>query len=279
MIPLKNFTSDKVSARETKKQRAYFSKVRRGEVAYAVNLRKIAKHVEDLVKAFNPNDASELRQLEEALRRYSDLLTPWARMTAKRMLVDVSRRDENVWREYTQFLGVNLRDEINKAPTGEVMRDLMNDQINLITSLPLDAAKRVHELATGAIYTGARANEIAAEIYKTGEVTRSRANLIARTEVGRASTTLTQARAEHVGSVGYIWRTSRDFDVRKRHQELEGTFHAWNDPPIATDPGQRQVRAHAGCIYNCRCYAEPVLPGESLKDKNNWFSKREWSHV
>src|ERR1019366_5325789 len=199
-------THDKVDKRETRKQRAFFSKVRRGEAAYAVNLRKIAKHVEDLVRAFDPEDAEQIRQLEDALRRYSDLLTPWARVTAKRMLVDASRRDEKVWKEYTEYLGVNLRAEITSAPTGEVMRDLLNDQVYLITSLPLDAAKRVHELSSGALYEGARANEIAAEIMKTGEVTRSRANLIARTEVGRSATALTQARAESVGSVGYIWR-------------------------------------------------------------------------
>lgn len=274
-----NLTTDKVNARETRKQRAFFSKVRRGEAAYAVNLRKIAKHVEDLVRAFDPSVPEQVRQLEDALRRYSDLLMPWARVTAAKMLVDVSRRDEKVWKEYTRYLGLNLQAEISSAPTGEVMRDLLNEQVHLITSLPLDAAKRVHELTTGAIYEGARANEIAAEIMKTGETTRARANLIARTEVGRSSTTLTQARAESIGSTGYIWRSARDFDVRKRHQELEGTFHAWNNPPIATDPGQRPIRAHAGSIFNCRCYAEPVLPGEALTNKENWFAAREWSHV
>ena len=279
MIATRGLTTDRVDKRETRKQRAFFAKTRRGEAAYAVNLRKIAKNIEHLIAGFDPNDASQLQQLEDMLRRYSDLLTPWARVTARKMLVDVSRRDEKVWKEYTEYLGLNLRQEITTAPTGEVMRDLLNEQVHLITSLPLDAARRVHELATGALYEGARANEIAAEIMKTGEVTRSRANLIARTEVGRAATTLTQARAESVGSVGYIWRTARDYDVRQRHKELEGTFHAWNDPPIATDPGQRPIRAHAGSIFNCRCYAEPVLPGEAARSQANWFAQKEWASV
>lgn len=257
MVIARGLTTDKVDSRETRRQREFFARVRRGEAAYAVNLRKIAKHIEDIIQAFDPDDPEQVRQLEDALRRYSDLLTPWARVTARKMLVDVSRRDEKVWKEYTAYLGLNLQQEIATAPTGEVMRDLLNEQVHLITSLPLDAAKRVHELTTGALYEGARANEIAAEIMKTGEVTRSRANLIARTEVGRSATTLTQARAESVGSVGYIWRTARDYDVRKRHKELEGTFHAWNDPPIATDPGQRPIRAHAGSIFNC-------FPGSTL---------------
>lgn len=272
-------TQDKVSARETRKQRAFFAKVRRAQGAYAVNLRKIAKHVEDLIKAFDPNDAGQIADLEAALRRYSDLLTPWARVTAKRMLVDVSRRDEKVWQEYTKFLGVNLREEIVRAPTGEVMRDLLNDQVRLITSLPLDAAQRVHELAVGELYGGGRANEIAGRIAKdvkvemlrTGETVRSRANLIARTEVGRAQTTLTQARAQFAGSTHYVWTTAHDYDVRKIHKKLDGTAHAWNDPPVSGEKGER---SHPGCIYNCRCVAMPILPGEPRDDQVNWHAER-----
>ena len=277
-------TQDKVSSRETRKQRAFFAKTRRAEGAYATNLRKVAKAVEDIVKMFDPTDAHQVNELEQTLRRYSDLLRPWARVTAQRMLNDVSRRDEKVWGEYTRYLGLELKREIYAAPTGEAMFDLMQEQVHLITSLPLEAANRVHELVTGALYEGARAKEIGDEIYRTGEVTRARANLIARTEVGRAATSLTQARAEYVGSPGYIWRSSHDWDVRPAigtknfaklntlemgsHRKLDGTFHRWDSPPIAATNG---VRAHAGSIFNCRCYAEPVLPGESASDQGNWY--------
>lgn len=262
-------THDKDDGRETRRQRTFFNRVRRGESAYAVNLRKIAQFIQHLVEGIDPYNASEMRELEVALRRYSNLLGPWARMTARRMLVDVSRRDQNVWREYANFLGVNLRQEIYQAPIGEVMRDLMNEQVRLITSLPLDAATRVHELAIGSLYEGARASEIADEIMRTGEVTRSRANLIARTEVGRAATTLTQARAQYVGSSGYIWRTAHDSDVRPVHRELDGTFHKWNDPPVAERSG---MKYHAGAGPNCRCYCEPVLPDEPEVNHVNWHA-------
>ena len=273
MVVARGITTDKVNTRETRKQRAFFSKVRRGEAAYAVNLRKIAKHVEDIVKAFNPDDPEQIRQLEDALRRYSDLLTPWARVTARKMLVDVSRRDEKVWKEYTTYLGLNLQQEIATAPTGEVMRDLLNEQVHLITSLPLDAARRVHELTTGALYEGARANEIAQEILKTGEITRNRASLIARTEVGRASTALTQARALSVESTHYVWMSSHDFDTRPRHKQLDGTAHAWNNPPIASEPGQKEMRYHPGAGPNCRCIPLPILPEERIANRKNWHAE------
>jgi SPP1 gp7 family putative phage head morphogenesis protein len=175
------------------------------------------------------------------------------------MLADVSRRDEKVWASLTGEMGYALREEIQGAPTGSMFRRLMEEQVHLITSLPLNAAERCHELVTGQLYGSARANAIAEHILQTGQVTESRAMLIARTEVGRAASALTQSRAQYVGSDGYIWRTAGDKDVRKLHRKLEGTFHKWDDPPVAGENGER---AHAGAIYNCRCYPEPVLPME-----------------
>lgn len=89
----------------------------------------------------------------------------------------------------------------------------------------------------------------------TGRVTRSRANTIARTEVSRASCVFTQARAENLGSEGYIWRTSEDGDVRPSHKAMNGKFVAWNSPPTLDN-----LKGHAGCLPNCRCYTEPVIP-------------------
>lgn len=265
------FFDDRVR-RETRKERAFFSKVTRATSAYSVNLRKIAKNIQVLVEGIDPLDRSQVADLEQMLRRYSELLRPWARSTATKMLVDVSRRDEKVWKEYTAYLGLNLQREIAEAPTGEVMRELLAEQVALITSLPLDAAQRVHELATGAIYQGDRANEIAAEIMKTGEVTRSRANLIARTEVGRASTAFTKARAVHVGSTHFRWVTSHDYDVRKLHKELDGTVHRWDDPPVAGYLHGAPVKALPGSIWNCRCLAYPLLPEERIANEVNWHA-------
>ena len=171
------------------------------------------------------------------------------------MVTEVARRDERAWFAQADRMGRALRDEIASAPLGEVMRERQAEQVRLITSLPTEAAQRVGEMTREGIAEGWRASQIAAEIMKTGEVTKSRADLIARTEVGRTATLLTQARAEHVGSSSYIWRTAGDSDVRPGHKALNGKVIKWSDPPEC-DPG---YRAHAGAIFNCRCYPEPIL--------------------
>ncbi|MBU66431.1 MAG: phage head morphogenesis protein [Cupriavidus sp.] len=174
------------------------------------------------------------------------------------MLTEVNRRDESAWMQNAADLSRALRQEIRTAPTGATMQALMAEQVTLIKSIPLDAAKRVHTLTIEGIEDSTRAAEISKAIQASGDVAKSRADLIARTEVSRTASTLTEARALHVGSPGYFWRTAADSDVREDHRELEGKFIPWDQPPIADKRTGR--RAHAGCIYGCRCYPEPVIP-------------------
>lgn len=207
---------------------------------------------------FQLGDLEAIPTIEQLLRRYAEALTPWAEATAARMLEDLNRRDEQAWMQQAQEMSRALRDELRRAPTGETMRALMAEQVTLIKSIPLEAAKRVHRLTIEALEDGTRAAEISKMIQASGSVAKSRADLIARTEVGRTATALTEARALHVGSPGYFWRTSRDSDVREDHRILEGRFITWDNPPIADRRTGR--RAHAGCIYGCRCYPEVVFP-------------------
>ena len=158
------------------------------ERVYRTHLRKIAKHVEDLFDGFPLGDLETIPTIEHLLRRYAEALTPWAEVTAARMLDDLNRRDEQAWMQIAQEMSRALRDELRRAPTGETMRALMAEQVGLIRSIPLEAAERVHRLTIEALEDGTRAAAISKEIQRSGEVAKSRADLIARTEVSRAAT-------------------------------------------------------------------------------------------
>ena len=113
----------------------------------------------------------------------------------------------------------------------------------------------IQNKAIEAVVSGGRAEPFAKEIAASGDVSRSRANLIARTELGRATGALDQARALSIGSNGYIWRTAEDGDVRHSHREMEGKFVEWGKPPTLDG-----MTGHAGELPNCRCYKEIVFP-------------------
>ncbi|KAA0117932.1 phage head morphogenesis protein [Methylobacterium sp. P1-11] len=230
------------------------------ERSYAQRLRGIARHIGDIVKGFAWETLEEIAASSEPaqrlLRRYADTLDPWANAVAQRMVAEVAASDRVSWRKLSSDMGRQLHREIDTAPTGEAMRASMQRQVGLIKSLPLDAAERVHKLTQEGITQGRRAAEIADEIMASGDVARSRAMLIARTEVSRTATELTKARAEHIGSTHFIWRTAGDSDVRSTHKVLNGKTFRWDQPPEC-DPGHHAL---PGGIWNCRCYPEVVVP-------------------
>ncbi|WP_175992623.1 phage minor head protein [Burkholderia vietnamiensis] len=225
------------------------------EQQYGTQLRKIAAQIDMFVKGFPADDASYAPTIEELLRRYAEALAPWAEATAARMIADLNRRDEQMWMKQAADMSRALREEIRGAATGETMRALLSEQVRLIKSIPLDAAERVHRLTLEGIVDGARAAQISKAIQASGSVAKSRADLIARTEVARTASALTEARALHVGSTHYVWHTSGDSDVRDSHRRMDGKVVAWNDPPTLDG-----MTGHAGQFPNCRCWGEPIIP-------------------
>lgn len=228
-----------------------WERARRPDMAFSRALLRVARIVGQIVRQFGGHHDFSARALQD----YARLIEPWARSQARRMVATVAAREGKSWREHSEDIGVGLRREVSTGEVGQRVQQLVDEGTELITSLPWEAAQRVTKLSLEAAVDGSRVPDLEKEILRTGEVTASRARLIARTEIGRAASAITQARAEKIGSPGYIWRTSKDSDVRPSHKRMEGQFVAWDDPPTLDG-----LTGHAGALPNCRCYAEPVIP-------------------
>lgn len=226
------------------------------EREYGRALRKIARHVADIVNGYPPADPAVEPAVRDALTKYASVIDGWARFTAGKFVAAIAKQNETEWRARSQLMGRELQREILNAPTGQEMRRILAGQVELIKSIPLREAERVHRLTQAATISGERAREAAKEIMRSNDVTASRAMLIARTETSRAASTLTEARAKHVGSVEYIWRTSNDSDVRDSHRDVNGKVFRWDNPPSFPDGHSY----HPGCFPNCRCWPEPIIP-------------------
>jgi SPP1 gp7 family putative phage head morphogenesis protein len=247
------------AARRAARER--FLKARLEERSYMARLSAIGRQVGEIVKGFERDGKiTDPASLIATMEKYSEIIEPWAQSVGERMVANVADRDYTAWKRLSKSLGTNLEREILSAPTGTLMRELMARQVHYIKSIPLDAAKRVHELTIEARISGRRAEDVARDIRRSTHVSISKAQLIARTEVARTASKLTESRAIHIGSDGYFWRTVRDTDVRSAHKALDGTLVPWNAPPIASEPGQKVMRYHAGQGPNCRCYPEPNIP-------------------
>ncbi|HAG1941393.1 TPA: phage head morphogenesis protein [Salmonella enterica] len=231
---------------------------RQAEIRYRTSLRQIARAVGDIVNGHYDGSNDSVTEIMEALERYSEIITPWATKVAENFTADIVRKNDEQWRKHSKTISRELRNLVSNAPPGQVMKSIVAEQVKYIKSLPLEAADRVYDIqnrAIEAVVTGGIAEHFAKEIAASGDIAKSRADLIARTELGRATGALDQARALSIGSNGYIWRTAEDGDVRHSHREMEGKFVEWGRPPTLDG-----MTGHAGELPNCRCYKEIVFP-------------------
>ena len=222
------------------------------ELKYSRALLLVADQVEALLAGY---DGSNINRIGQRLDSYADILDDWAAHVARGMFADVDIKNRRFWRSMSQEIGVQLSRQLAETDIGVTVTQSLDAQVQLIKSLPRHAAEQAHEYVREAALKGQRASDIADRIMALGGITRRRAVLIARTEVGRVSGEMTKARAMTAGSDGYIWRSAEDRDVRPSHKKMNGRFVKWNEPPTLDN-----LTGHAGCLPNCRCYIEPVIP-------------------
>lgn len=131
------------------------------------------------------------------------------------------------------------------------LEEFAAENVALIKSIPEEYFSRVEKTVLRAARTGERAEDVAAQLQKDYDVSESRAQLIARDQIGKFYADLQEARQRDLGVDAYIWRTMQDERVRDTHEAHEGKRYLWSQPPAGT--------GHPGEDYQCRCYAEPDL--------------------
>lgn len=243
-----------VHDRKSRKRRPFEMSLR-VQSSYERALKSIGRAVSLILDEENKGDHFDTNSAEQRLKEYAegDLLE-WAQRISTTMLSAVNSDNLREWKLHSKGMGRALKDELENASVGDVFMRLQQEQVELITSLPKEAAKRIQELARGLLYTGERSTSLVDEIMKTGDITRRHAVMVARTESARASSLFTQVRAHQIGCLQFIWRCVRDGRTRPSHREMDGLVCNYAKPPLVD--GQSLL---PGQIYNCRCWQEPVL--------------------
>lgn len=186
----------------------------------------------------------------------------------RRMVTPIAVQNMRTWRMAAKKATKNpslyrmLMSEINQGLKSDIEMQI-EENAGLIKTLPTDVAKKVTNDISDMALKGMRASEIAKVIREqTDKHSRASAKLIARTEVSKTTTALTKARCDNLDLHWYVWRTMEDGDrVRKSHRIMEGVLVNWNEPPSPEAlAGEKSVgNYHAGNIWNCRCYPEPLI--------------------
>ena len=126
--------------------------------------------------------------------------------------------------------------------------------VELIKSIPAQYLEKVREAVEKSFATGQRWESTVEAIQHAGEVTKSRAKLIARDQVSKINADFNRIRQTSIGIKQYTWSTARDERVRSSHRALDGTTQEWNKPPLVDGEA-----VNPGDAVNCRCTAIPQV--------------------
>lgn len=199
-----------------------------------------------------------------------------SKSAALQMVSSVVAQNTKTWREAARKSQRGLViHQVLKQEFGQnkVFQQMVSANAELISSLPADIAQRVTKHASTNTLAGLRPDALMSEIRKAApELTETRVRLIARTETAKTQAAVTEVRAKQAGLNWYVWRTCQDARVRSSHDHMEDVICAYSSPPSPelldpdTPPEEKKKPKYygPGDIYNCRCYAEPVVDPDFL---------------
>lgn len=243
-------------------QRRYAMRIKRRVLESAMKLVRehLVPHLESLAELSSrvgrtapTRDAAD-RDLDDIIdeisARYFD---QWSRRefvkVVRPVAVEVADFDATqLNRQLSAALGEQLEVTGSEPWLDDAIADFTRENVALLKSIPEQFFSDLEKTLSADIADGARWEDMAADIEDRYGVAQSRAELIARDQVGKFNGDLNRTRQTDLGITRFVWRTMGDERVREEHQERNGHTYEWTDPPGGETPGEP---------IQCRCYAEP----------------------
>ncbi|MGP5518025.1 phage head morphogenesis protein [Psychrobacter celer] len=158
--------------------------------------------------------------------------------------------DEQLSEMIRKRTGIDFSGLLSDEGLQEAIDEAVGANVALINSIPQQYFDRIEQAVMASMQAGTLNDDLADELKKIKGMTDNRAKLIARDQLGKINSRLSQVRQQSLGITHYYWSTSHDERVRDRHRRWDGDLIAWDNPTIDGHPGQ---------AINCRCTAIPDL--------------------
>jgi SPP1 gp7 family putative phage head morphogenesis protein len=129
-----------------------------------------------------------------------------------------------------------------------LLESFVDEHLKLIKSVQREHLDKIGLAIKRGIREGRLHKDITKDIRQMTDISKRRAQLIARNAPLQYSGALTKHHQMSAGIKQYRWQTSHDERVRASHKSREGKVFAWDSPG-----------PHPRSEVNCRCDAVPVL--------------------
>ncbi len=158
-------------------------------------------------------------------------------------------------------IGVDVANIINSENLTEFVEMQQIQNSELIKSVPNQAIEDIRRIVLNGLTNGLRADEITQQI--SGNIPSSvfnkmnnRIKTIARTEVAKLNSQMTNRRLTNLGITRAIWDATMDKRTRACHAARDGQEFDINEGLYSSCDG---LTIKPGQTYNCRCISRPII--------------------
>ncbi len=213
----------------------------------------------------------ERAQIENYVNKLqeSELYDKFCKEFAKRLTQKGLNKQKGLWRKFYQAaksrnFGV-LPDTYSDFEKN-VMQKAIAENFKMIKSMPQEVLKVYKYKLTNTLINQVALNKLGRKAFEKQlkKHNAKNAKLIARTEASKLQTTILQTRSTELGSVAYIWKSSKDIRTRPSHRAMNGVIVFWRNS-INERPLLDNMRGNAGEFPNCRCTPQPIFRISDLK--------------
>lgn len=201
--------------------------------------------------------STKRRRLEEAVAKAeaafdramdTEEMRDIARRNARRTERHNEREVARQLRQSRSAIGIQ---RLSTKQAASIRSSFVKRNVALIKTIPEQHFRRLEKEIASAFEKGTSSRVLKKTIREIGGVTKRRAALIARDQIGSLNSQLTKEKQKANGVTHFIWRSVGDERVREEHEALDGQrFPIDEGAPGEGFPGEP---------INCRCFSEPVF--------------------
>lgn len=179
-------------------------------------------------------------------------------------------------------LGVDIfKDYYKGGSYKSYIEGWVDENVDQIVTIPKENLEELKEIIYEGYTNGKGIGYVKEKIQERYNVSKRKAVLVARDQMGTLTAQITKKQQEDAGCESYVWSTSRDSRVRECHKELDGKRIRWDDPPemwYRLKSGKKVFtgrKCHPGEDYCCRCVALAEFVFEALDLPIDPMQKRD----
>lgn len=224
----------------------------------------------NLVDAVAISDDDYINSLIEVLASIAgERIEERAKLLATRFVSKVHYQNKTQFaRNFKNAFDIDLSNIIEKEILGDTLAVAIQQNVELITSIKNDFINDIGSNVFTNYKKGFRHGELINEIRTRGNVSYSRAKLIARDQTAKINADFEEERNKKLGFDIYKWKGTGDARERDSHRVLNNMLCKYSDPTVYSDDEgktwkkRKSIGGYIGKCgedYQCRCLAIPYI--------------------